>query len=477
LYDKVVALKEDRRTLASRGRELTSAQEQAASLEKGLPTLSDDLATALKEHPLRLTERQVVGRFTSETTAIADVLAETLVAIADMPHAISLDESSPQNHKIHQIHEKLGQLFSKARRIIQDLQAEVRSDSDAISAEIAEWVHGHETHEELYRRAEGEAREHRQKLDQIKKLREQEASAKRDIEALAERVSALSEREGEFRQAWMDWVALHKVRGDDLEAACAALSSKSDGEIEADLRRGADIEDAVGRLREAFRGCNIREANWEALSDHLLTDNPAEAWVTLMEELRPLAELHDDDASSDDAVPRVSGWELTPAMRRKMAGKLSPPRRWLDIALTPLRDKPRFYYRPRSGDRMEFSNASAGQQATALLKVMLSESSGPLVIDQPEEDLDNVIIREITEVMWSTKCRRQLLFASHNANIVVNGDADLVIHCDYRKEGGSTKGQIAGLGAIDKPSICNAIKRVMEGGEQAFELRRRKYGF
>ncbi len=126
---------------------------------------------------------------------------------------------------------------------------------------------------------------------------------------------------------------------------------------------------------------------------------------------------------------------------------------------------------------MEFSNASAGQQATALLKVLLAESSGPLMIDQPEEDLDNAIIQEITEVIWGAKTRRQLIFASHNANIVVNGDAELVVHCDYREDGDRTKGCIAAEGAIDRPQIRKAIENVIEGGKQAFELRRQKYGF
>ena len=99
------------------------------------------------------------------------------------------------------------------------------------------------------------------------------------------------------------------------------------------------------------------------------------------------------------------------------------------------------------------------------------------MIDQPEEDLDNAIIQEITEVIWNSKTRRQLIFASHNANIVVNGDAELVVHCDYREEGDRTKGRIAGEGAIDRPPIREAIKNIMEGGEEAFELRRQKYGF
>jgi len=91
--------------------------------------------------------------------------------------------------------------------------------------------------------------------------------------------------------------------------------------------------------------------------------------------------------------------------------------------------------------------------------------------------LDNEIIQDIAKEIWTAKERRQIIFASHNANIVVNGDADLLIWCAYRATGDSTKGCIAGQGAIDVPEIRKAITNVMEGGRKAFELRKEKYGF
>ena len=200
-------------------------------------------------------------------------------------------------------------------------------------------------------------------------------------------------------------------------------------------------------------------------------------WMQLMEQLRPLAEMTKEEIPADASVPDVPCWSLTPAMRQKIVERLAPPRRWLDVALTSLEDLPVFYYRPKEGDRIRFENASAGQQATALLKVLLKETTGPLLIDQPEDDLDNATIQQIAEEIWASKERRQIIFSSHSANIVVNGDAELVIHCDYRAEAGGTKGHVAGEGAIDIPKIRDAIKLVMEGGDKAFHLRRQKYGF
>jgi chromosome segregation protein len=98
-----------------------------------------------------------------------------------------------------------------------------------------------------------------------------------------------------------------------------------------------------------------------------------------------------------------------------------------------------------------------------LLKVLLSQAGPPLIVDQPEEDLDNPVVSEIVEKIWSAKQLRQLVFCSHNANLVVNGDAELVIWCDYRKAGDHSGGRIRGEGAIDvevrlPPALTQTVK-------------------
>jgi type III restriction enzyme len=100
-----------------------------------------------------------------------------------------------------------------------------------------------------------------------------------------------------------------------------------------------------------------------------------------------------------------------------------------------------------------------------------------LLIDQPEDDLDKSVIQEIIQNIWKSKQKRQIIFASHDANLVVNGDAELVIHCDYESETDRSKGEIANLGSIDVKEIRDAITTIMEGGQKAFDLRKNKYGF
>ncbi len=138
-----------------------------------------------------------------------------------------------------------------------------------------------------------------------------------------------------------------------------------------------------------------------------------------------------------------------------------------------------FYYitNKELGDVIPFAEASAGQQATALLTVLLNQPGIPLIIDQAEDDIDNRAIDQIIKNIWEAKKKRQLIFTSHNANLVVNGDAELVICCDYKDSASQTRGIIRVEGAIDKELVKSEITSVIEGGEKAFKLRKDKYGF
>jgi type III restriction enzyme len=155
------------------------------------------------------------------------------------------------------------------------------------------------------------------------------------------------------------------------------------------------------------------------------------------------------------------------------------PEKWLELSIVELEFNPVFRYCTNKDTReyIDFADASAGQQATALLTVLLNEQGAPLIIDQPEDDIDSKLVKTIIEQIWQAKTKRQIIFASHNANFVVNGDAELVAVCDYIKSGDQTGGRIKNAGAIDIAEIRSEITTVTEGGEEAFKLRMEKYGF
>ena len=79
---------------------------------------------------------------------------------------------------------------------------------------------------------------------------------------------------------------------------------------------------------------------------------------------------------------------FTPSELQKMALKITTDS-WLDLSLAIMEDEPVFEYKAREAEYIPFADASAGQQATALLWALLNQEGPPLVIDQPEDDLDN----------------------------------------------------------------------------------------
>ena len=123
---------------------------------------------------------------------------------------------------------------------------------------------------------------------------------------------------------------------------------------------------------------------------------------------------------------------------------------------------------------------STGQKATAVLLLLLLESDAPLIVDQPEDDLDNRFITEgVVPKMRAGKFHRQYLFTTHNANVPVLGDAEMVLGLTASGEAGNGQARIQRehMGSIDTPTVRELVEEILEGGKTAFETRRLKYGF
>jgi ABC-type cobalamin/Fe3+-siderophores transport system ATPase subunit len=122
------------------------------------------------------------------------------------------------------------------------------------------------------------------------------------------------------------------------------------------------------------------------------------------------------------------------------------------------------------------SELSTGQRATTVLLLLLLGSDAPLVIDQPEDDLDNRFISdEVVPRMKDEKRRRQFIFSTHNANIPVLADAELILGMAATADGATIPPEH--MGAIDAQPVRELVEEVLEGGREAFLLRKRKYRF
>jgi hypothetical protein len=119
---------------------------------------------------------------------------------------------------------------------------------------------------------------------------------------------------------------------------------------------------------------------------------------------------------------------------------------------------------------------STGQQCTAILHLLLLENKDPLLMDQPEDNLDNAFIADrIVAELRRAKISRQFLFATHNANIPVFGDAEWI--GVFEVENGNGVMPVSSQGAIDIHHVRDKAAEILEGGKTAFIQRKDKYGY
>ncbi len=148
-----------------------------------------------------------------------------------------------------------------------------------------------------------------------------------------------------------------------------------------------------------------------------------------------------------------------------------------DLDARSIQDRPEIRVRYESdppGAGRLLRELSLGQSRSILVGFLLaSADDSPLVLDQPEDHLDGPFLAHtVVGYVHSAKERRQLIVATHSANLTVLGDADLVLPL----EAFQGKGVVRDPGAVDNPATRTWILDLLEGGLEAYTKRGSRYG-
>ncbi|MEW6220227.1 MAG: TrlF family AAA-like ATPase [Thermodesulfobacteriota bacterium] len=153
------------------------------------------------------------------------------------------------------------------------------------------------------------------------------------------------------------------------------------------------------------------------------------------------------------------------------------PERWLDQLVTRVPDAADLELLRHDGTVAgSFGNGdlSDGQKNTAILALLLACGQGPVLLDQPEDELDSAFLfHELVPMLRKAKRSRQLIVVTHNANIPVNADAELV----YALAAIEGRGTCLTQGGLDRPEVAQVVLEIMEGSREAFQRRKDKYHF
>lgn len=275
-----------------------------------------------------------------------------------------------------------------------------------------------------------------------------------------------------------------------LEASAAEIGERSAGTLSAGMSRDKRPAEMVSGLCALFTASYVRdpEVQCEVWVSALLKTGAEVDWSSmcdcLVEVYRAKIKAGGPDIPGADAAAALSKllFNGVASFRSQQIARiyanLNDQTVGAVLGATPRDTITLMYVKGRQ--QTPFHKASSGEQASALLRLLLRQSAGTLIIDQPEDDLDNRVVMDIVKEIRTSKNNRQLIFATHNPNLVVNGDADKVLVMratvpDYKVTSDVPQIQVEVDGAIETPAVRHAITLIMEGGTDAFELRARKY--
>jgi len=236
------------------------------------------------------------------------------------------------------------------------------------------------------------------------------------------------------------------------------LTEKAGGRLELKIEKGANQGKFIEELVSVLAGSRAQRVTVEKITRNL---SPRKFVDAIIQE-------NSDVLNSTCKIPEQNA--------AKIIGFLSAKERFEDVLALCYRaypeDVPSIKYRKDDGNYYALNELSVGQKCTALLIIALSDGIKPIIIDQPEDSLDNPSVYEdIVSKLRSGKEKRQFILTTHNSNVGVASDSDNFIII----EGTASCCTIKCCGAIDNEEVRSGIIDHLEGGDEPFELKCRKY--
>ena len=275
------------------------------------------------------------------------------------------------------------------------------------------------------------------------------------------------------REALKKYKVLIREYSKKLVSRANEISSNPSLRLIVKIRPGGRFDSVLKKLQEICYGSKVPSKAWDELEAFLSShQEPALAISELIESA--INALKEGDVVATPDIWRNCGF--SEKVFNNIRGRTTIED-WIKLSVVLADDHVEVKYKRSGQTPIPILHASPGERAVELLRLSLQTTSGPIIIDQPEDDLDNdFLAHHLVDLIHQAKGNNQLIFVSHSANLVVHGDSD-IIHVLGTKENESGKGKCYRLnsGTIDQADICSQIEAIMEGGRKAFETRRRKY--
>ncbi len=462
-------LRKNRQALCENRTQIEALEERLGTLPGLEETLQRFREVGLEE---KLSEQSLLLREERVLDSVPNRLEPFGEALATLKRELPIDRAFLSERALRDLPAK--EVLSGANRVLAEFESDLGSikcefaaaleRAQAGTAKVREmWEVRREEVQAAYEKILRELQKSRVDGEEFIRLRRQVEQLRPLQERLRVRRRFEKEYESDRRTLLAEWEDVKAEEYRALAQAAKKVSRKLRDRVQVEVTAGGNRERLFKLLREEVGG-RISEAieRLQKTPDLSLT-SLADACRAGGEVLRSLYDMTPAQAG------RLASAE--PEVHFRIEELDLPAETAIRLNTSPVGEPPAW---------QALKDLSAGQKATAVLLLLLLESNAPLIVDQPEDDLDNRFITEgVVPRMRKEKQRRQFIFSTHNANIPVLGDAELILGLSATGEAGGGHARISPehRGSIDSESVRELVEEILEGGKEAFETRRRKYGF
>lgn len=416
---------------------------------------ADLINTAHTHKALRTRESEAVRELQAVVGEVADDFERFAARVAEeCRNALGDGFAESPNAAIF---EELSTLASEFTGVFRDAVPKIRGRCDKASEGLASLSKRlqdeHARQEQQYREIIARSAQEQERATERAKLQQRHfelSKARSELDALKQKRKTL---EGEHRRMTSELSDLRDRRFGLRKAVAVRLTAALAPTIRVSITQAGDRSSYEDLLKEALKGSGTR---YNHLVSRIVDSLSPE-------ELSPIIRKGNAERLSERA-----GIGEDQAVR--IVSHIQDSDYAFKLETVDLGDEP-FIELKDGEDYKNSADLSTGQRCTVILPILLLESERPLLIDQPEDNLDNAFVYDtIVKSLRDAKGGRQLIFVTHNPNIPVLGEAERVFV--FSSDG--RRGTVPHVGTVD--DVKAEVEHLLEGGAEAFLLRMQKYG-